>query len=597
MTRLTAAEWDILGPVRDALARATHGSRAPIVAEAARRLGCSEQTVYRKLQHTGLDTGRKRRADAGASTMPLAELRLVASVLMASQRDSGKTLLTVGDALDMLRASGQVHTELSASQVNRLLEQHNLHPRQLAAPEAAVRLRSLHPNHVWQMDSSVCVLYYLPNGQLRSMDADVFYRNKPANAVKAYKDLVTRYAITDHWSGTIADPVYYVGTESAAVAVDYLVRTIWGDEARPFRGAPRILMLDPGPGNTSKLMSQGLKALGIEPSIHKPGAARVNGQVEKAHDIIERHFEGLLRFVDRREITLEVLNDMAGRWARAFNATRRHSRHGEPRYSMWMRITAEQLRLPASLDALRNAFTHEPERRQVKNDLSVTFAGRWFDIRRVPGVAVGQHVLVALNPFRAPAIDVRSIDTDTGEEYWHTVEPIATDAAGFALDAPVIGEGHAQTARHSQQDHERALAMQEAYRTGAHLPSQEEAAKARKAHAQAFGGRIDPMAHINATEVPAYLPRRSSTVDLPVRQVQAITLSHVEAAKRLRARMGETYTPQVFGHLQQHYPDGVPEDQLLHVEQLFGPAPTQDSAATGTHGLHIVGAHPKGPTE
>lgn len=591
---LTATEWDILAPVRQQLARAKHGQQGAIVAAAARALGCSVQTVYRKLEKAGQDSGRKQRADAGTSTMPLAELRLVASTILASQRDSGKTLLTVADALDILRASGQITSTLSPSQVTRLLEAQGMHPRQLAAPEPSVRLRSLHPNHVWQMDSSVCVLYYLPGGQLRSMDADVFYRNKPANAVRAFKDLVTRYIITDHCSGTIADPVYYLGTESAAVAVDYLVRTIWGSDGLPFKGVPRVLMLDPGPGNTSRLMATGLKALGITPSIHKPRAARVNGQVEKSHDIVERHFEGLLRFVDREAINLDALNDMAARWARAFNAAKRHSRHGQPRYSVWMRITPEQLRLPASLADLRNAFTHEPESRQVKNDLTITMNGRWYDVRRVPGIAVGQSVLVALNPFRAPAVDVRSVDVDTGEEHWHTIEPTLMDANGFPLSAPVIGEEHHQAAPHSRQDAERARALQEAYRTGAHLPTQEEAAKARKAHAQAFAGRIDPMAHVDATPVPAYLPRRSTEVELAQRNVHAPTLSTVEAAKLLRDRMGDAYTPQVYQHLAQHHPSGVTQAQLQEVQDLFTtpPATATPGQADGTTGLRLItGGH------
>lgn len=590
---LTATEWDILAPLRQQLTRAQHGQQGALIAAAAGALGCSVQTVYRKLAAAGQESGRKQRADAGRSTMPLAELRLVAATILASQRDTGKTLLTVADALEILRANGQISSSLSPSQVTRLLEAQGMHPRQLAAPEPSVRLRSEHPNHVWQMDSSVCVLYYLPGGQLRSMDADVFYRNKPANAVRAFKDLVTRYVITDHCSGTIADPVYYLGTESAAVAVDYLVRTIWGTEGLPLKGVPRVLMLDPGPGNTSRLMSTGLSALGVKPSIHKPGAARVNGQVEKAHDIVERHFEGLLRFVDRQQIDLEHLNDMAARWARAFNATKRHSRHGQPRYSVWMRITAEQLRLPASLDALRNAFTHEPEARQVKNDLSITVGGRWYDVRRIPGVAVGQRVLVALNPFRAPAIDVRSVDVDTGEEHWHTVEPTILDANGFPLGAPVIGEEHEQTAPHSRQDNERARALQEAYRTGTHLPSQEEAAKARKAHAQAFAGRVDPMAHVDATPIPAYMPRRSTELELAQRNVHAPTLSTVEAAKLLRTRMGEAYTPQVYQHLAQHHPDGLTEDQLAQVQAQFTtPTPATTDQADGTTGLRLInGGH------
>ena len=47
----------------------------------------------------------------------------------------------------------------------------------------ATALQSLHPNHVWLIDASLCVLYYLQAEGKRSglqvMDADKFYKNKP----------------------------------------------------------------------------------------------------------------------------------------------------------------------------------------------------------------------------------------------------------------------------------------------------------------------------------------------------------------------------------------------------------------------------------
>jgi hypothetical protein len=583
---LTQTEWEILTPVRTALSAAQHGEAAAIVARAAGVLGCSPQTVYRKLKDMGFDAGRKQRQDAGKSAMSLSELRLVAGVLMASQRDTGKTLLTVEDALEILQHSGQLRTKLSPSQVARLLEANNMHPKQLSRPEPSIRMRSLHPNHVWQLDSSVCVLYYLPSGQLKAMNADEFYRNKPGNIVKAVKDMVTRFAATDHYSGAFKVR-YYLGGESAATTADFLTWAMWQQEGVPFHGAPLILMIDPGPGNSSNVIKQGLDRLQITPSIHKPGAARVNGQVENMHQLIERHFEGRLRFVDRAEIDLDSLNAMAQRWATAHNSNRIHSRHGEPRYSMWMRITQEQLRVPASLEAARDAFTKAPETRVVKNDLTITVGANWYNLRNVPGVAVGARVTVATNPFRHPALDVQVIDADTGEERWQVVEPDQRDEAGFSQDWPVIGAEHERRAPHSAQDTARGRLLQEAYREGANLPSQEDAAKARKAHQQAYAGLVDPMADVAATVVPAYMPRRSTEIAFAARTVEMPKLSTVEAAKRLKELMGEAYTPQVYTWLAQHHPEGVTEDQLSPIVTQFT-APAAADQAEPTTGLRLI---------
>jgi hypothetical protein len=583
---LNATEWETIAPLRTAWERAPHGKKGPIVDRLAEALGVTYQTAYRKLTAAGAETGRKRRSDAGTSSMTLPELQLVAGVLMASRRDTGKTLLTIDDALAILAESGQLRTTLHPSQVSRLLRQHNLHPEQLAAPEPSVRMRSLHPNHVWQLDSSVCVLYYLPNGRLASMDADAFYRNKPTNIAQALKDLCTRYAVTDHWSGAHAEK-YYLGGESAETVVDFLTWCIWKRDEVPFHGAPRILMLDPGPGNKSRLMANLANRLDINLSIHAAGAARVNGQVENMHQRIERHFEGRLRFVDRAEIDLDRLNALLQRWSIADNSSAKHSRHGEPRYSMWMRIQPEQLRVAASLKALRDAATREPVERTVANDKRIPFGGRAYDLTLVPGVAVGQKVLVAQNPFRAPAIDVRVIDRDTGEEHWQIVEPELVDEAGFPLSAPVIGEGHERRAAFADQDHNRGRLLQEAYRVGDFLPTQEEAAKARKAHAPAYAGIVNPMADVDATPVPAYLPRAATPLPLAERRVEVQRLTTVEAAKRLRELLGEAYTPQVFTHLATHHASGVPEDQLGAIAQLFQPLQAQPTAA-GATGLRLV---------
>lgn len=593
---MNATEWEALIAARDALLRASHGNKAQVVAAAAATLGCSVPTLYRKLELAGLDTGRKRRSDAGETTMNMDELRLISGLLFHSRRDNDKQLLSVEDALELAHASGQLKTKLSPGRVGALLREHHLHPEQLAQQRPATELRSLYPNHVWQIDASTCVLYYMRNGELASMDSDEFYRNKPQNMARVLHDLCTRYAVSDHTSGSFKAR-YFLGGESAQNLVDFVLYAVTKQDASPMHGVPSIFMLDPGAANKGHLFTNLAKRLQARVIINKVGNARAKGQVEKTNDLIERHFEGRFRFMPAEALTLDGINAMCEAWAASFCSARKHSRHGQPRYSVWMQISTEQLRIPASLEVLRELVTSEPETRRVDNTRSISFAikghgSQSYDLTLVPGANVGAKVLVAVNAYRAPAVDVRCMDADTGEETWMTVEPTARDVNGFALTAPVIGEA-IRTAANTETEEQRNRIVQEGYRLqGEGLPSLEQAAKARKQHAQAYAGVIDAMADVNATPVPAYLPRRGTPLDAPVRNMVSPRLTVVEACKQLKAQMGAAYSPQVYAWLAEKFgAEGVPEDQLAGIAASFT-APADAGLMNGTTGgpaLRVVG--------
>lgn len=89
---------------------------------------------------------------------------------------------------------------------------------------------------------------------------------------------------------------------------------------------------------------------------------------------------------------------------------------------------------------------------------------------------------------------------------------------------------------------------------------------ARKAKAVPFGGRIDPHKYVSDTVLPAYLPRRGSTLHVDAPTVEVVPLSVVEAAKRLRPKLGQLWSPQSYGWLLERFPEGVPEDELEAVE-------------------------------
>ena len=70
------------------------------------------------------------------------------------------------------------------------------------------------------------------------------------------------------------------------------------------------------------------------------------------------------------------------------------------------------------------------------------------------------------------------------------------------------------------------------------------------------------MADVAATQVPTYLARKGSVIDLPQRVVEARRITVVEACKLIKAQLGAAYTPKVFADVSAAWPDGVPEDQI-----------------------------------
>lgn len=340
-------------------------------------------------------------------------------------------------------------------------------------------------------------------------------------------------------------------------------------------GVPLILVMDPGAANKGLLMRNLARTAGIELIHHAPGAARVTGSVEKTHDLVRMHFETLFRFRDPREVTLEKLNADVQAWAAYYCATRKHSRHGQTRYGAWMAILAEQLRTAASLEVLRECAVGEPQTRRVDNDRCVSFGSKTYDLTHVPGVVAGLKVTLQVNVFRDPSIDVLFTCPDTGAETWHVVPPVTVDRWGFREGAPVWGERPRQAANSEVDEHRNEL-----LKTAYALPTIKEAELARKQHAQAFEGVVDAMAHVNAAQVPTYLPRRTTELAMPERKVEARRLSVAEACLRLLSMMGKHYTPQVPVLLDQRFAEGVPEEALEGLAaELLAPAAATTNVA------------------
>lgn len=566
------------------LQTAPRGTAGELVRACANELALSVPTVYRIMDQVTLKKQRKQRSDAGEVSLQRDEAVAISAYLMNSLRKGNKRLMSIGQAVIDLRANGVVRAQrvdastgevfpLSESAVSRALKAHKLHPDQLLRAAPAKELQSLHPNHVWQIDASLCVLYYLKSSKtqgahgshvdsgLQVMDADKFYKNKPAALERIAAERVWRYAVTDHYSGAIF--VHYVmGAESGANLAESFIAAIQQRSGAqgtglPFHGVPFILMMDMGSANTSGLFKQLARRLQVEVIAHAPGTARATGQVEVAHNIIERSFESGLRLSPVHD--LDGLNALALRWHQWFNSTQVHSRHGKTRFDMWMTIRAEQLRIAPAPELCRQLVNHKPEKRKVSVMLTVSFGGAEYDVSSIPGVVVGESVMMAINPYQADAATVVEVGAD-GKEVLHSVPLVARNEAGFRDDANVIGEGYRRHAD-TEADTNRKLVE----RTIMDAPTDEAAEAARKAKALPFGGRIDPFKKIDDTPERTFLPRKGEALAVQATttalQREARKLTHFEAGQWLTAQ-GVAMDASVYARLRDWYADGVPEDQL-----------------------------------
>ncbi|WP_312679846.1 DDE-type integrase/transposase/recombinase [Stutzerimonas nitrititolerans] len=563
--------------------QAPHGSKTALCRAAAADLGITLATVYRKLKEVTVTTTRKRRTDAGTSALERHEAELISAVLIQSIRDNDKQLSTLERAVERLRSNGKIIAgrldtdsgeilPLSIDAISRALRAYGLHPDQVLRPAPAVELVSLHPNHVWQIDASISTQFYLADDGARAMNKAEFYDGKPENLKRIEKQRLWRYVITDHTSGTIY--VHYVlGAESAENLCHVLISAmVKRGEQDPLHGVPFIIMTDPGAAMTSAMFRNLCRALSIELIINKVGNARAKGQVEQAHNIVEREFESGLRLLDKPS-TLEQINALAGRWMRHYNATAIHTRHRRTRYGLWMTIKAEQLRIAPAAEICRELAIAQPEKRKVTAKLRVPFRGAEYDIASVPGLMVGDTVLITRNPFRDADTAQLVMTGDDGREHFHIIERIAKDDNGFAANGATrreIGAGYNALA---ESQAEKAKKVLDQIATG--TDSVEAAELAKKAKVTPFGGAIDPFKEQAATALPTYLPKRGTELEtrVTVATVEIKPLTYVEAAKILRSRLGSSWSADSLAWLKSEYPNGVPETELdAIVGRLQAPA-------------------------
>jgi hypothetical protein len=301
----------------------------------------------------------------------------------------------------------------------------------------------------------------------------------------------------------------------------------------------------------------------VETKPHLPGNPRAKGQVENRNNFVEGHFETRLKFEPVNSVA--ELNAAAERWCAGINANmiegcdyrfQRAGRYYQSRLVLWQMIAPDQLVELPDAETCRLLLTHEPVRRTLDNTLSFTYAypglgRRVYQMQGSTGVEVGDEVQV--QPILVEAEPIVLVRWKTGGD-WGAVElaPVAVDAAGFDVEAPVFGESykrHADTAAGQAGKDMKVLAY------GTMEPKKNavpfaafNGGQGMKAHSF-----IDPQVDI----APRRLVGRPVDVGMDIVTAHDISISALEAVKRVKARAG--WIPEGYlARIKAEYPNGVP---------------------------------------
>lgn len=527
-----------------------------------RLFGFCEVSAYRALRRNGWESDRKKRSDAGASSINEKDLSTVAALLQNSVRKNGKKTMSVENARSIMLQNG-FDVPISTRQLSELLKTRTLSTESTSKPSPHQRMRTEYPNQVHFADPSVALMYFAPNGKQKFLRDDEVYKNKPF--LEGRENLKCwRYVLTDHYSGTICVRYYAAAGENSANMYDFLLYA-WGKKKDPlynFHGLPELLIWDCGSANISKPVTNALKALRVETEPHLPGNPRAKGQVENANNIVECQFESLLHLEEVN--SMEELNDAAERWCAAFNANQlehrdtRITRAGRKigsRTMIWNWIKEEQLRELPDEEICRQIFTTGIQPRTVGGDLAISFvhpknkAATRYSLSALPDIMVGMTVNVQPILVSEEALALVSYQDRNGEIVSFEVKPIEYDRVGFDIAAPVFGQEYKSQPDTLIEKNTKALAEIAASDDKTEVPF------AKVTDGQGF--KTHSLIHTQAD--PFFKTQTGKQVEVAAGTVEVhdILITPVEMAKRFKARAG--FIPDGFiASLKKEFPDGVP---------------------------------------
>lgn len=549
---------------------ASHREKGELVEQAMQHYGWSRAKVYSQLKTVGWSSGRKVRADRGTTTQSMEALAMVSSFERLGIRKNGKATMKTPLATSILAQNG-FEISVSNSRINTLMRDRQMHLAAMKQAAPAQSMRSLHPNHVHQVDPSLCLVYYLPNGEQHIMRDDEFYKNK-LDKIAKIEFKVWRYVLTDHYSASIIVKYYQAKGETQANLYDFLLYCWSKKDGTLLHGAPKLLIWDKGSANSAGAIKNALRSLEVEQIPHTAGNARAKGGVENGNNLVETLFESRLRLEPVSNV--DELNVAVEYWHNAYNANaipnydsrlkRKHMAEPMARYGLWQMIRKEQLRILPEIEVCRQLLSGTDVERKVTQDLSISFKNpvtkqrQYYDLRDIPGIHIGQIVKVSPMVYGDGNVIV-SFSNYLGEETSQIVQPITGDAiSGFADTAAVFGDSFKSKPDTIVEQNNKA-ADQLAYPG----MSAEQIESAKRTNKVPFNGRINAHSYLADVQAPAFMERPGEMMNVPNRlQIEIKPLSTIEAKVKLRNMLGRTLTAEESENLKSWYPDGMLEDQL-----------------------------------
>ena len=556
--------------LRDLLNAAPRGEQTAQVEAFAHHIGKSVNTVWVWLKsHAGYESGRKKRADAGNTRIAGATVTAIAAMKRECVRGNGKKTMPTPIAMNIAHENG-MEVNLSKARINAIMREQRLDAASVMGARNTIQLRTEHPNHVHQIDPSLCIIYYM-GGKQRIMRDEEFYKNKLENFAKVTLK-VWRYVRYDHASGSVDMRYFEAAGENQHSLFEFLLWT-WGkQEHRVSHGIPKILLWDKGSANTSNAIKNLLDALGVDHQTHQAGHAWAKGGVEQANNLVETHFESRLRIEPVESVA--QLNASAEKWVRDHCANaiphvecrvKRASGELLVRDDLWQLI----LRHPGALIAMPDRkvcayFLHGAEQsRQVRN-LRISFVhpelgkSHQYDLTAWAEF-LGNNVQVKVWPLLLKDGAVRVEIARIGGEPLLIEVPAVTvfDEYGRDINAQMIGEfSRAATTADEAADQRLAQAAYGAEATR----DTAEASRAKQARPFAHlndGKGLVAHSHLGQAELPQRLLPNATpldTADIAAargNKVEFPPLSLVEFSKS----MGRDWQASFAAVVTQRYPD------------------------------------------
>lgn len=582
MNKPNAEMMEHLLILRRQLEAAAHGQGGKLIDDFSALHGRSKQTVWRWLgTFAGYQTGRKKRTDAGTTKLPEESLVFIAASKNLSVRANGKATKPTCVAMNIADANG-LEVNVGASQINRILRRRKLDTKSQANARNHTQMRSLYPNHVHQIDPSLCLIYYVGKRQLMMTEAE-FNKNKPA-AMDKVKLKVWRYVRYDHASGSLDVRYFEAAGENQRSLFEFLLWT-WGEQPQRLSyGIPKLLLWDKGSANTSAGIKRLLDALGVRHETHATHHAWVKGGVENGNRIVEMHFESRLR--DQPVNCVEELNASAELWVRDYNANaikhvdsrvQRESGEKLVRDELWQMI----LRTPNALIKLPERkvcawfLTGVETTRQVRNGL-ITYVhpelegSRTYDLSQWAEF-YSQKDKVKVSPLLLAEGEIRVEIEQLGKEPLVVqVGPVKDfDSFGRMMSGVVIGE-EMRSAKHTLAEQAAKDIAKAAY-GDVNLDEAEDMLRKNVRPFQQFndGKGVVAHSHLGQGELPKRLLPTAKELDTPAvaaamgNKLELSRMSSVVMMRWMADRLGSEWDAATMNpELQRRFPDGATEDDL-----------------------------------